>query len=168
MPFFVLFEEFGDGAHLDTAVEDDFPFFVEDEHGGVAALVYVVGVKVIDVGLVAADINPRVIVLSHVLLPAVNIGIVGHGIDVEIAFPDVFQRIVQGAELFRLLLAGGAVGIVEPEDDVGFGQTVGGVPLAEIVGHGGVGDDQLLRLLSDEDGLKVFRTFLIFSHDVLI
>ena len=62
--------------------------FVEDEHRGIAHLVDVEILQIVEVALVAADIQPRIVVLLHVLFPTVDVGVVGDGIDIEVALAD--------------------------------------------------------------------------------
>ena len=143
-------------------------FVVHDEHGRVAHLVDVEILEVVEVALVATHLQPRIVVLLHVLLPAVDVGIVGDGIDVEVALADGLERVIDLAELLGLLLTGRAVGVVEPEDGVGLAHPVGGVPLGHILGHGGVGDDELRRDVADEDGGETGGTLLVFGQDVFV
>ena len=92
-------EEFGDGVYLNPFVEDDFVIvpIVDDEHGRVSAFVDVVCFEIVHVALVAAHVDPRVVVLFHIFFPAIEVGIVGDGIDVEVAGSLQFEGVVEFA-----------------------------------------------------------------------
>ena len=65
---------------------------LHDEHRGIAHDVEIF--EIVEVALVAAHIEPRVVVLLYIFLPAVNVRGVGDGIDIEIALADGLQRVI--------------------------------------------------------------------------
>ena len=124
----------------------------------------VVGLLIVDVDVVAADIDERQLVFFHVVDPLAGVALVADGIDLEDLVAHGGKGVVEDFKLGGLFLAVVAVGVPEPEHDIFLREGVGGDPFVGVGRLVGVGHQQFLAHGADEGVTQVFDSLTLVGE----